>query len=37
MSAQAKTKRSVEEKYGISKRNGIMLFIQMNYIMQIYV
>ena len=29
MSAQAKTKRSVEEKYGISKRNGIMLFIQM--------
>ncbi len=29
MSAQAKSKRSVEEKYGISKRNGIMLFIQM--------
>lgn len=29
MSAQTKARRSVEEKYGISKTNGIMLFIQM--------
>lgn len=29
MSAQARAKRNVEEKYGFSKTNGIMLFVQM--------